>query len=144
MLDSIINFSAYITDLIPCVTYHYRVKAVNSIRTSYSPDMIFIPSIFPTLTTTSITDITSTTSLTGGSIINEGCLDITDRGVMLGHRGPFQKVIWVTYTHDGSGAGNYTSKLTGLSPSKTYFVKSYATTQNGTVYGPVKSFVTSP
>jgi hypothetical protein len=135
--------NADISGLIPCETYHFRVKAVNSLRISYSPDIIFKASPPPTLTTTSVIDITATTALSGGCITNEGCLAITDRGINWCERVKGM-LLWRKYTHDGTGAGNFTSNLTGLSPNKTYYVRSYATTQNGTVYGKIISFKTLP
>jgi hypothetical protein len=95
------------------------------------------------LTTTSVTGITATTALSGGCITNEGCLAITDRGINWCERVKGM-LLWRKYTHDGTGAGNFTSNLTGLSPNKTYYVRSYATTQNGTVYGKIISFKTLP
>jgi len=144
--NSITNVSADISGLIPCETYHFRVKAVNSFRTSYSPDIIFTASTQPppTLTTTSVTDITATSALSGGSITNEGCLAITDRGINWCQRGIGGSLLWRKYTHDGTGAGNFNSNLTGLSPTTTYYVRSYATIQGSRVYGNVISFKTPP
>jgi uncharacterized protein (TIGR02145 family) len=43
-------------------------------------------------------------------------------------------------TNNGSGTGNYTSNLTGLTASTTYYVRAYATNSAGTAYGNELSF----
>lgn len=35
----------------------------------------------------------------------------------------------------GSGLGSFTSNITGLNPSTTYYIRAYATNQFGTIYG---------
>ena len=47
-------------------------------------------------------------------------------------------------TTDGIGTGNYISNITGLNPKTTYFVRAYATNNEGTGYGDTKSFTTDP
>jgi hypothetical protein len=47
-------------------------------------------------------------------------------------------------TNDGTGTGVFTSTLTGLTPSTTYYVRAYATNNVGTAYGNEVSFITSP
>jgi hypothetical protein len=45
-------------------------------------------------------------------------------------------------TSDGAGIGIYTSSLTGLLPKTTYYLRSYATNEVGTVYGSEVTFTT--
>lgn len=91
-----------------------------------------------TLTTNPVTNITGTTAVTGGNITSDGGTIITSRGVC-----------WSTNTEpttandktiDGSGAGSFTSNISGLSPSGTYYVRAYATNDIGTAYGNEYSF----
>ena len=79
--DNITNVSATITGLTRCTTYHFRIKAENSLGVAYGSDLTFDIKQTPTLTTTSISGITATTAISGGNITDEGCSDITDRGV---------------------------------------------------------------
>jgi hypothetical protein len=46
-------------------------------------------------------------------------------------------------TSDGTGAGSYTSLMAGLTPSTTYYVRSYAINASGTAYGQERSFQTT-
>jgi uncharacterized protein (TIGR02145 family) len=94
-----------------------------------------------TLTTSAITSITGTTSISGGDISNSGGGDITARGV-----------VWSTSpnpttannsTSNGSGIGNYTSDLTGLTANTSYYLRAYAINSAGTAYGNQLSFTTT-
>ncbi len=138
------NVSVTLSGLTDCCSYHFRVKAVNSCGTEYGNDMILIASTPLTLTTTSVTGITATTAISGGSIPYDGCSVITDRGVMFWYSISGKIPPKIGLTHDGTGAGNFTSNLTGLRPNTYYRVKSYAKTLNGTTYGPEMSFKTPP
>lgn len=80
--DSIINVSATITGLTRCTIYHFRIKAENSLGVIYGSDLTFNTKQIPTLTTTSISGITLTTAKSGGDITYDGCLAITDKGVI--------------------------------------------------------------
>ena len=46
-------------------------------------------------------------------------------------------------TVDGTGEGSFTSFITDLNPSTTYYVRAYATNSVGTGYGNEVSFITS-
>ena len=94
----------------------------------------------PTVTTSSITNITETTATGGGEVTSDGGSTVTARGV-----------VWSTsqnptltsndgYTTDGSGTGSFTSNLTGLNPDTQYYVRAYATNSQGTAYGNQVSF----
>ena len=91
------------------------------------------PKVVPTLTTTAIIGITSTSATGVANIDNDGGSPVTIRGIC-----------WNTSqnptvnnfkTSDGSGIGNFISNITGLSPGTTYYFRSYATNVIGTTYG---------
>jgi hypothetical protein len=138
------DISAVIPGLTPCAIYHFRVKAENTCGTSYGYDSTFYPPVLPALTTTPISGITSTTAISGGNITYDGCpySPITDRGIAYGRAGP-RGFILPKRTHDGTGSGSFTSNLTGLLPSTTYYARSYAINSAGTIYGNTISFKTS-
>ena len=94
----------------------------------------------PTVTTSSMTDVLATSATCGGNVTFDGNEDITARGVC-----------WSTaqnptlddaHTTDGTGAGIFTSHLTGLIPNTTYYVRAYATNGEGTAYGEEVTFTT--
>lgn len=94
----------------------------------------------PIVTTNSVSNITSSTALSGGNVTYDGGTAIIARGVC-----------WSTFpnptindnqTSDGSGTGAFTSSITGLTPGTTYYVRAYALNTTGTVYGNEFMFTT--
>lgn len=94
----------------------------------------------PVLTTSEVTVITLTIAKCGGNITSDGGATVTVRGVCwsIGQT----PTISDNKTTDGTGPGNFTSSISGLSANTTYYVRSYATNSNGTGYGSVMSFTT--
>lgn len=95
----------------------------------------------PTVTTNNVTNVTSSSANCGGYVSSDGGYTVTARGVC-----------WSTsqnpttsnsHTSNGSGTGSFSSSITGLSSSTTYYVRAYATNSQGTSYGVQKSFTTS-
>ncbi|MBK9355934.1 MAG: hypothetical protein IPN08_00835 [Bacteroidales bacterium] len=93
------------------------------------------------VTTTAVTSITTISAVSGGTVICEGSLPVTARGVCWSTG--VNPTIADSHTTDGSGSGSFTSNLTGLLPSYTYHVRAYVTTASGTTYGNDLSFSTS-
>jgi uncharacterized protein (TIGR02145 family) len=91
------------------------------------------------LTTSEISNITQTSAISGGNITSDGGASITTRGVCWDTlKNP---TIANDKTTNGSGIGNFTSSITGLSINTTYFVRAYATNIGGTNYGNELSIV---
>ena len=98
--------------------------------------------VIPTLTTAALTNIT-TTSVTGGGLISkDGGATVTARGVCWGTAS--NPTVGDSHTSDGTGAGSFTSNITGLTPNTLYHVRAYATNKVGTAYGADISFTTTP
>jgi uncharacterized protein (TIGR02145 family) len=93
-----------------------------------------------TLTTFVIINITDTSAITGGNISNSGGGDITARGIVW-NISP-NPTTANNSTTNGSGTGSFTSNLTNLTASTTYYVRAYATNSAGTAYGNELSFTT--
>jgi hypothetical protein len=91
-------------------------------------------------TTDTVSAITSATASSGGTLTGDGGSPITARGVCWNTTGT--PTIANSTTADGTGVGAYTSSLTGLSPTTTYFVRAYATNATTTIYGNQVSFKT--
>jgi uncharacterized protein (TIGR02145 family) len=96
----------------------------------------------PVVRTQSVTGITSSEAVSGGTIIDDGGSDITQRGVVWNTSDNPTIESNAGRTVDGSGLGDFVSSISGLSPSTTYFVRAYATTGKGTSYGSPISFTT--
>jgi len=135
-------FISTLTGLTGGTLYYVRAYATNSTGTAYGSQVSFTTSaVLPTVTTTSVTGITSTGATTGGNVTSGGGASVTSRGVAYGTAQ--NPTTANNTTSDGTGTGVFTSAITGLSPSTTYYVRAYATNSTGTAYGSQVSLTTS-
>ena len=95
----------------------------------------------PTLTITTVSSITSATATSGGTISSDGGASVTARGVCWS-TGTNPTVSLATKTVDSAGTGSYTSSITGLLPTTTYYARAYATNSAGTAYSAQVTFTT--
>jgi uncharacterized protein (TIGR02145 family) len=95
----------------------------------------------PILSTNAISKITKTTAISGGSIISDDQSVITVKGVCWSTN-PNPTVTLTTKTNNGIGSDSFTSNISGLSPSKRYYLRAYATNSIGIAYGEEISFKT--
>jgi uncharacterized protein (TIGR02145 family) len=92
--------------------------------------------------TSAATSISSTSATSGGDITSDGGGAITARGVVW-NTSTNPTIALSTKTTNGTGTGSFSSNLTGLTSSTTYYVKAYATNSSGTSYGNEITFATS-
>jgi uncharacterized protein (TIGR02145 family) len=136
-------FTSSISGLTPCTTYHVRAYATNSTGTSYGSDEMFTTgTVTPSITTTGISGLTSTTANSGGTITGDCLTGVTVRGVCWS-TSPGPTTGLATKTNNGTGGGSFSSSISGLTPCTLYYVRAYATNGAGTVYGNEISFTTS-
>jgi hypothetical protein len=134
------SFTSQITGLNPSTTYYVRAYATNSSGTAYGNQINFETIDFPTVTTNSVTNITTTTATSGGNVIDDGGSIVTARGVCWS-TSP-NPTISNSHTIDGSGLGNFVSNISGLNSNTTYYVRAYATNNAGNAYGNQVNFET--
>jgi uncharacterized protein (TIGR02145 family) len=129
-----------LTGLLPATTYHLRSYATNGVGTAYGPEITFTtnPIVVPVLTTTSVTSITTTSAVSGGNISSDGGGSVTEKGVCWSTTA--NPTTANSKTSDGTGTGEFTSNLTGLTASATYHIRAYAKNIAGTAYGNDISF----
>ena len=86
-------------------------------------------------------EVTSTSATVGGNITDDGGRPILSRGVCYGtSQSPD---INGDHTEDGSGIGEFSHNITGLSASTKYYARAYATNRSGTYYASnIVSFTT--
>lgn len=129
-------------------TYIYRVYSYNSAGNSASYTNEFsisipVPITLPTVTTSTVTSIMSTTANSGGNITSDGGASVTARGVVWStSQNP--TIALSTKTIDGTGTGNFSSAISGLTANTTYYLRAYATNSAGTAYGNEITFTTMP
>lgn len=95
----------------------------------------------PIVSTTAVTKITGVSMASGGNITSDGGSSVTSRGISWSTN-PDQEQ-GDNKTSDGSGTGSFTSNMSSLNGSTTYFVRAYATNSTGTAYGDQLSFTTT-
>jgi uncharacterized protein (TIGR02145 family) len=134
------TFTSNLTGLTAGTLYYVRAYATNNGGTSYGPEVTFSTRSLPIVSTSSVTNITSSTATSGGNLTNDGGSTITEKGVCWS-TSP-NPTIADSRTNNGVTAGTYTSNLTGLLPLTLYYVRAYATNTAGTAYGPQVSFTT--
>ena len=114
-------------------TYGFSVRLVkdnNIIETAATTPVL--------ASTTAATSITSSSAILGGNVTDEGLTQVISRGLVYGTSAG-SSTFSVTI---GSGAGTFTTTLTGLTQGTRYYVRSFATNVQGTGYGAETSFTT--
>jgi len=94
----------------------------------------------PSLSTTAVTEISTTTAVFGGKITADGGATIISRGVCWDTSD--DPTIENNKTSENSELLSFTSNITQLSPNTSYYVRAYATNSAGTGYGESVSFKT--
>ena len=135
-------FTCDITNLQEGTTYYVRAYAINKKGTSYGEQKSFTTKAYavPTVTTSSVTNISYTSATVGGNVTNDGGATVTECGVVYStNQNPTtdnSKVI------SGSGIGSFTCNITNLQENTKYYVRAYAINKKGTSYGEQSSFTT--
>jgi uncharacterized protein (TIGR02145 family) len=129
------NVSADITGLTSGTTYHYRIKAVNSLGTTYSNDITFTTlGQVPTVTTLAATNINSTSATLNGSV-NANYLS-TVVTFEYGTTTSYGSTATVTQSPvTGNAITNVSANITGLTVGMTYHFRVKAINSLGTTYG---------
>ncbi len=134
-------YNCNMSALTPNTTYYVRGYATTDVTTTYSEQISFKTATgLPVLTTTEPT-ATSTTITTGGNITSDGGYAITARGVCYSTSNS-TPTISDKYTTAGIGTGLFSTTITDVSVSTTYYIRAYATNSIGTSYGEVKTVTT--
>lgn len=134
------SFISIVTNLTPGTLYHLRAFATNSEGTSYGEEISFTTNTLD-IRTSLITNITTNSALSGGTIESDGMsLAVKTKGVCWSN---FPSPTTMNNkTEDGSGSSKYVSNINGLSLFTTYYVRAYITNNNGTIYGNEVMFTT--
>jgi uncharacterized protein (TIGR02145 family) len=122
-------------------TFSYSIPLSGGCGSVSAMGTITVNAVTATLTTTTIGAITSTGASSGGNITSDGGASITARGVVWStSAGP--TISLSTKTTDGTGTGTFTSTISGLTATTTYYARAYATNTAGTAYGNEVTFTT--
>lgn len=97
----------------------------------------------PGITTTSASNISNSTIVTGGNATVNGGPAITATGVCWSTTQGAESING-NHSTDATAAGSFTSNLKGLTANTTYYLKAYASNSGGTSYGSEITFTTQP
>jgi hypothetical protein len=138
--NSIGFYAASLTDLVSNSLYYVTAYAKNSIGTTISSNVLTFRTLTPnppTITTSPISNLTSSSFQSGGTISSDGGAPIIQKGICWNTIG--NPTISDTKTLNGTGSSSFSvssSTLTQLTPNVTYFIRAYATNNGGiTAYG---------
>lgn len=137
------SYICYMYDLTPGTVYYVRAYYTNNTGTEYGNVRTFttLPENLPTVTTSDISSITKNSATGGGNVLSDGSSAVTKRGICFS-TGP-NPTIYGQITSNGTGTGSFVSNLNGLGTHTKYYVRAYATNQNGTSYGNQVTFTTN-
>jgi hypothetical protein len=94
------------------------------------------------ISTLDVTQITTTSAMSGGMITDDGGKQIVSRGVVwsLTTNPSTENNLGIRF--EGTGAGTFNSLIANLSENTNYYVRAFATNSNGTTYGNEMQFTT--
>jgi hypothetical protein len=137
------NITSFIDGLEPGKTYHYRIKAVNSLGTTYGTDKTFTtPGDKPTATTGDADPQTGSTAYLFG-VVNPNWSQ-TVVTFEYGLTASYGQIVTADQSPTGADNSDYniTSFIDGLESGKTYHYRIKAVNALGTTYGTDKTFTT--
>lgn len=137
------EYISYITNLIADTTYYLRAYATNNTGTSYGLQVSFrtLKSNLPTIQTLTINEISYTSAISGGNIIDNGGSPILAKGICWSTK--VNPNVQNEKTSEGFGLGVFESKMNNLIYDTKYYVRAYATNIVGTAYGNELEFQTN-
>ena len=139
------EYQSNLSGLTANTTYYVRAYATNIEGTAYGEEISFTTLeehivVEPTVVTVSVSEVTETTAVTGGNVTSDGGGEVSARGVCWSTSQ--DPTVEGSHTTDGTGTGEFVSNLTDLNDNTTYYVRAYATNEQGTSYGEQMSFTT--
>lgn len=96
----------------------------------------------PSLTTGAATGVTQNTATCEGTITDNGCTAVSAYGIEYSTTNNFTPGTGTQVSSSNISSNTYTSALSGLASSTTYYYRAYATNTAGTGYGAQASFTT--
>ena len=135
-----------LTGLRENTTYNYFYEfhnGFNSMRTigrSFETEEQGTTIVLPTVVTSSVRVITTTSAKCGGEVTDDGGGNVIERGICWNTYG--NPTLANSHINEGSGIGVFTAMMSELNAGTVYYVRAYATNSKGTSYGLEKKFLT--
>lgn len=135
------TITSEVTGLESNTTYYYRVRADKASVTgegSYSNTVsVTTNPLGPTITTASAISIATTSATLGGDVTADGGASVSERGIVYSSTDATPEIgeAGVTKDVNGTGIGEFSELISGLTAGTLYYVRAYATNSLGTGYG---------
>lgn len=133
------TYSAIVAGLTKGKTYYVRAYAINAGKEAYSTNEVsFTPtSVLAEVTTKSVSNISkgNGTATFSGTIISEGDPAYIERGFVYGTANNPSVDSDTKLVVSGKGLGDFSTNVSGLKVGNVYYVRAYATNEQGTAYG---------
>jgi uncharacterized protein (TIGR02145 family) len=130
-----VTVSVALSGLTEGTKYYYRIIATNELgtTTTNSPASSFTTLAKPIITTKDISEITTTSALSGGNVISDFGSPVFESGVCWStSNNPTTNGTKVLNT---SGNANFNISVTSLNPNSVYYLRAYAINSVGIGYG---------
>ena len=134
-IQSAMYYDAYVEDVVYLFDWWSKSDGCSVRLVKDCEDNHTVPSV----STSSVTNIGTSTAICGGSIDDDGGEPVIARGVCWSYE--HNPTIADSHTSDGDGMGTFSSNISGLGPGITYYVRAYATNSVGTAYGNEQEFL---
>ncbi len=136
------EFTCSLIDLQDGTTYYVRAYAINAKGTAYGNEVSFttIAKTVAIVTTSHATNISYTSAMVGGNVIDDCGSAVTERGIC--YSTSANPTTANTKITSGSGLGQFSCNLTNLQYETIYYVRAYAINAKGASYGEEVSFTT--
>jgi hypothetical protein len=130
------DFSAELTNLEDNKKYFIRSFASFSGGTIYGSqkEITTLKTGKPDVIADSVFAISTNTALFRAKVVSDSGLVVIARGACWNTTGNPTLQNCINFTTDGQGTGSFTTNITGLNASTTYYVRAYATNSEGTTY----------
>ncbi|MCK5801299.1 MAG: VCBS repeat-containing protein, partial [Lentisphaeria bacterium] len=134
-----------LNSLTPGSNYWWSVQAIDAALAggAWANESTFSVPSTPTVETFAVSNIVVSSAQCGGTVIAEGGIPVTARGLVW-HTSPDPSVgTYSGITTNGAGVGSFDATMAGLAGGTVYYVRAYGTSTAGTGYGTERDFVTS-
>ena len=138
-------FTTYVAGLSPNTTYYVRAYTSNAAGTTYGAENFFttVP-MAPMITTQAADNINANSAAGHGKIMDLGAPNPNQHGICWNRFGNPSITDHKTEEGNAWAIGPFTSRITGLLPDTTYYVRAYTTNTVDTAYGGEIFFTTAP
>jgi hypothetical protein len=142
--DSILSgsFASYMNGLSPKTKYYVRAYAINEAGVGYGNTLSFttLDAQLPIVSTLAVVEITNNSAVFGARVSSEGSSEIKACGFLWGISN--DSIAADSLSIYKFSSKSFNNHIGGLKPNTSYYVKAYATNNEGTGYGNTVLFTT--